>query len=342
MRMRSAWPSLLVALTSCQTVPLTPGPVLAALESSPGAHLVGAPAGLGEARVLNAEDFVYDARLSGNAKKLALSRLGLKGYSLSLFDLVHAPPVKLADVAVNTYEYDVEMTEFSPDGTLVVTVSRDGAVRLFDATTGAIRGAWLTDEPLVSVAVAPSGTRLAVGSAQGLITVLSLPELRFITETRGHSDEVRGLVFVGESSLASAGWDKRLVRWETTDSSDASTVRTHVEKKGGLLTFRVAVDQRASANATIDARFPLTVVQSALAHAAGIDVTSLNQSTTLVTSFGSQIAKVAKGRTLTVKGVSFTNLDLAVCDACIPPGVEVVLGAALLERFDFAGGGNVR
>lgn len=331
-----AWLLAALALSlSCRTVAANPLEVLRALEAKPGSHLKGPARDLGAPRVLNAEDFVYDARLSLDAKKLAVARLGLKGYALSLFELVSAPPKKLADVPINTYEFDVEMTELSPDGTLAATVSRDGAVRLFDATSGAVRGAWLTDEPLVSLAVAPGGKYLAVGSAQGLVTVLSLPDLHFITEMRAHTDEVRGLAFIGDGTLVTAGWDKRLVHWSVSDAANASQVRTRVEKKNGLMTFRAVVDQRVSANATIDTRFPLTVMQGALAQAAGIDVAGLTETTTLVTGFGNQIAKVAKAHTLTFKGLNFANLDIAVCDACVPTGTELVLGAAAAERFDF-------
>ena len=307
------------------------------LGTAPTGVLSGTPLALGPSVVLNAEDFVYDARFSSDAKSFAFSRLGLKGYALSVFDLTVTPPVRRADALVNTYEFDVEMIEFTPDGTLVATVSRDGSVRLFDAVTGAARAAWLTDEPLVSVAIHPSGRSLVVGSAAGLLTVLSLPDLVHVSETRGHSAEVRGLAFAADGRLYSGGWDKRIATWSLTESNEpAWSVRAHVERVNGLLVFRSVVAGRASARTTIDARLPMTVIQGALAQAAGIDVPALTETTTIATAFGNQLVKVARGQRLSVKGLTFENVEVAICDACVPPGTHAVLGASLLARFDFA------
>lgn len=332
------WLLCAVVASGCRTVEVTPSAVLAQLHSQPDGHVQGTPVQLGAPVVLNAEDFVYDARLSPDAKSVALARLGLKGYFLSVYSLRPQPPTRLADVAINAYEFDVEMLDFSPDGALVATVSRDGAVRLFDAATGRAVAGWLTDEPLVSLGMHPSGRWLAVGSARGLITVLALPSLTHVAELRGHADEVRGLAFAPDGTLFSAGWDKRLVTWSLDETSaPSSSIRAHADKKSGLLIFRTVLNGQASANVTVDARLPMTVVQGSLAQSAGIEVTALSQTTTISTAYGPQIAKVAQGQRLSFKGLTFEHVEVAVCDACLPsPAVQAVLGASLLERLTFA------
>ncbi len=322
----------------CRTWSVTPATLVSALKAAaPSAYVQGAPVGFGPPTVLNAEDFVYDARLSPNAQSFAFARLGVKGYFLSLFDLTRSPPARRADTFINAYETDVEMTDFSPDGRRVATVSRDGAVRVFDAASGLAVAAWLTEEPLVSLAFHPDGRTLAVGSANGLLTVLSLEPLGYLAEARGHTDEVRGLAFANDGRLFSAGWDKRVVTWSLGASTEPeSTGRTHVEQRSGVPAFRIVVDSLVSATATFDARLPLTVVQSALAQSAGIDVAALTETTTVVTAFGNQVAKVARGRRVGFKGLVFDRVDVAVCDSCVATGVQAVIGQALLDRLTYA------
>lgn len=330
---------LLVALGlwGCRTVGPTPPAALAALAVRPGAHLSGPVAGLGPPVVLNAEDFVYDAKLSPDGKTAALSRLGPTFFHLALHALDGAVPVRRAEVAVTPLEFDVDAVEFSPDGAAVATVCRDGALRVYAAADGALLAKWLTEEPLVSLAWSPAGDVLAVGSAKGLVTLLAWPALSFLGEHRVHQDEVRGLVWGKGGVLVSGGWDKRLVvsRVEAP-SSPPRTARLAMEKKNGVVLFRALLEGRASGLVTVDNRLPGVVVRAALAEAAGITVSQLTESTPIRTGLGTQVARMAKGRRLAFKTFVLDGVDVAVCDACVPPEAQGVLGAALLEVLDIA------
>ncbi|HEY0882987.1 MAG TPA: hypothetical protein VGD87_15710, partial [Archangium sp.] len=88
---------LVLALSACATTPTTPASLLADLE--PGTHLTGTPAALTNRLVLNAEDFVYDAKLSPDGRTAALSRLGMKSFHLAIHD-VGSSPVRRADPAI--------------------------------------------------------------------------------------------------------------------------------------------------------------------------------------------------------------------------------------------------
>lgn len=331
---------LLVAATGCRTLAPTPQKALDALAATPGAHLAGTPSGLGPPTVLNAEDFVYDAKLSPDAKTAAVSRLGPKFFHLALHTLGGEKPDKRADVAVTPLEWDVDALEFSPDGAHVATVCRDGAVRVYSATDGAAQGAWLTDEPLVTLAWAPAGDVLAVGSAKGLVTLLSWPGLSFLAEVRAHADEVRGLAFVsrdGALELVSGSWDKQLVVQQVTDAAEPPrSARLGYTKKNGVVLFRALIDGRALGQVTVDNRVPGLVVRAALAEAAGIDVSKLTETTSIQTGLGTQVARVAKDRRLAFKTLVLEHVDLAVCDACVPPEAQGVLGSSLLELADVA------
>jgi hypothetical protein len=278
----------LVAASACRTLPRTPPHVLAALEVSPGAHLVGRPAALGEPLVLNREDFVYDAKPSPDGRFVALSRLGLKAFHLTLHDVRAAAPARIADVSLNPIEFDVEAVEFSPDGAAVATASRDGALRVFSVKDGTPLAAWLTEEPLTALAWSRDGTLLALGSARGLVTLVAWPTLAHLAEVRAHADEVRGLAFTPEGELVSAGWDRVLRVFAVSEvAAPVSAARTRFTKKNGNVLFRAVVDRAASALLALDARAPAVVLRPALAQAVGIDVLALTESVTVPGPLGS-------------------------------------------------------
>ncbi len=335
-------PVLVLLLASCRTLPVTPQHVLDELERRPGAHLTGTPLGLARPVVLNAEDFVYDARPSPDGRSVAVSRLGMKQFFLSIFTL-GGPPVPRVDVPVNTLEFDVEALDFSPDGKHVATVSRDGAVRVFDAGTGALTAALGVEEPLASVAFDATGTLLAAGSTRGLLVVLAWPGLTHVAEARPHADEVRAVAFAPDGRLFSGGWDKRLVSWRVAEVPGAAkAARVHFEKKGALLLFRGVLNGRASATLTPDARVPAVVVRGALAQAAGIDATALAETVQIPGAYGAQVAKVARNQVLSFKGLVLDGVDVAVCDACVPQDAQGVLGGPVLERLDYAADDTTR
>jgi WD40 repeat protein len=331
-----SWLIVLVVLTGCRTLQRTSVDALQQLSTRPGSHLTGTVAGLGAPTVLNREDFVWDAKASPDGQRVAISRLGMKSFHLAVFPLA-APTKASVDVAINPLEFNVETLEWSPDGALVAAVSRDRSLRLFDASSGALKAQWLTDEALTTVAFHPKGELVAIGSTKGLVTVLQWPELRFVAEVRAHRDEVSGLAWASTGELFSSSWDKTVAVWTVDEVAGAPrSSRAVFEKKSGLNVFRGVVDQRASAAFVIDARTAVVVVRGALAQAAGLDVSSLTETVTLATAMGPQVVPVAKGRSITLKNVTLTSLDVAVCDACVPQDAQAVLGQAALERLDVA------
>jgi WD40 repeat protein len=330
--MRFRWCGVALLLAACKTVPVTPPAVLAQLEK--GGHLSGVPVALGSSAVLNAEDFVYDAKLSPDSKRAAVSRLGPKSFHLTTHEL--GTKTK-RDVVLNPLEFDVESLEFSPDGATVATVSRDGALRLHSAATGQLVAQWLTEEPLVSLAWSRDGAFLALGSVKGLVTVLAVPAMQFVAEVRAHLDEVRGLAFTPQRELLSAGWDAKLLAFTLEETSAPSReLRTHFTKKNGVISLRAVLDGAASATLALDARSPMITINAALAQALGIDTLALTDTTQVPTAFGPQVVKVAKNRTLAIKNVQLTGLDVAICDACVPPDLQGVLGGPALASLPFA------
>jgi WD40 repeat protein len=325
---------LSVLVAGCATLPKTPSAALDALKARPTSHLEGTVSALGKGLVLNREDFVWDAKTSPDSKAVAFLRMGMKSFHLALFDLA-APKQARFDVVVNPHEFNVEALEFSADGALVAAISRDRTVRLFDVSTGALKGAWLTDEPLSTLAFDPRGGLLVVGSAKGLLTVLTVPDLGFVAEQRGHADEVTGLAWATAGELFSSSWDRSVSVWTVNDGAQVTNQsRVRFEKKAGVPVIRGVVDGKASAAFVLDARAPMVIIRSALAQTLGLDVLSLIDEITLQTAMGAQVARVAKGKTLAFKGLTVKNVDLAICDACVPQDATAVLGKSFTDRID--------
>jgi WD40 repeat protein len=332
-KQHTLWGCALLVLSACKTVPVTPRSVLSAL--TPDRHLAGVPIALTPAATLNSEDFVYDARLSPDGTRAAVSRLGMKSFHVAIHDARTGK--SLSDTAINPLEFDVDALEFSPDGKTVATVSRDGALRLYDASTGALSSQWLTEEPLVTLAWRADGALLALGSAKGLVTLVSYPQLEHVAELRAHTDEVRALAFTPAGELISGSWDQRMVAFSVVDAlTPPREVRTHFVRKNALASFRAVIDRAASATLVLDTRSPVVVIKSALAQAVGLDALLLTDTVQIPTAFGTQVAKLAKNRQLGVKNLTFTGVDLAICDACVPPDAQGVLGGPLLSKLSIA------
>jgi WD40 repeat protein len=312
-----------------------PPEVLARLGEQPGGYVSGKVKGLEDGPVLNSKDFVYSLAFSPDSSRVAYAHLGPKFYQLGLWKL-GVPPVLVSDRNVNTYEHDVEAVAFSPDSGLLVTAGRDGAVRLFDAATGEPKGSVLTEEPLTTVAFHPSGRYVVAGSAQGLISIFTVPQLAFIYETRvAYKVPVSALAFAADGTLYTGSWDKHVRVWDTREEAlRTDQARVIFERRGEFTVVRGAVNGKAQASFAVDTRVPAVIVSTKTATQAGIDVPFLKDTLTVPTSLGNTVARLARGQSLLFKSLAVTGVDLVVCDVCVPPNAEGVLGAPFTERFD--------
>ncbi|MGE6756927.1 WD40 repeat domain-containing protein [Corallococcus interemptor] len=332
-----------LALTGCAHTAAGLSPDTAGrLASTPGGFLSGAVEGFdGEPTVLNRKDFIWALDFAPTGHRVAYTRLGDKAYHVSIWDLADASasgagaPVMRADPSVNAQQYDLEGVALSPDGARVATVSRSGAVQLFDAATGAQVAVLATEEPLVSVAFHPDGQWLAVGSAAGLVSLLSVPQLGFGAESRLHSGPVSALAFAADGTLYSGGWDGHVRASDTPEQAlKPDVARTHFERRGGFAAVQGRVDSGPPVVLALDSRTPAVVLTTAAATASGIDVAFLKDTVTVPGALGNSVARLARGRTLRFKAMTLPGVDVAVCDACVPQGSQGVLGAPFSERVD--------
>jgi WD40 repeat protein len=108
---------------------------------------------------------------------------------------------------------DIVLAARFVDNHRIVTASRDGAARLWDATTGELVRAFLgSSVVLFDAAVNPDGTILATAAGDGALRFWDIASGRLLWVLPAHRPFVNGVHFAG-SDLISRGYDGDLARW---------------------------------------------------------------------------------------------------------------------------------
>jgi WD40 repeat protein len=95
----------------------------------------------------------------------------------------------------------------------IVTASRDGTARLWDAMTGELQRAFLgSSVVLFDAAVNPDETVLATAAGDGAIRFWDIASARLIWVLHAHRSFVNGLHFLG-TDVVSRGYDGDIARW---------------------------------------------------------------------------------------------------------------------------------
>lgn len=138
---------------------------------------------------------------------------------------------------------EVESLAFSPDGTMLVSTSRDGTIKLWDTHSGDLihefkkTGAW-------SIAFSQMGDKLAAGYESGMVEVWQARKWADSTTFKAHSDTVTSLAFSpNDGRIATASSDKTVKLWNSHTTVLAKTITAHSEDvssvvfspKGGYL-----------------------------------------------------------------------------------------------------------
>jgi WD40 repeat protein len=324
----------LALAAGCAHTPALSPETLSQLASTPGGYLSGEVKGLQDGPLLNNKDFVWSIAFAPDSSRVAYTHLGPKSYQLALWTL-GTPPALVSDRDINPYEHDLEAVVFSPDGALLASAGRDGALRLFDAATGEPRGSVVTEEPLTAVAFHPGGRYVVVASARGLVSVFTVPQLTFVYEVRAHRELVSALAFAPDGTLYTGSWDKHVRVWSSREEAlRPDQARVRFERRSGFAVVRGAVNDQAQVTFAVDARAPAIILTTESATQAGIDVAFLQDTLTVPTPLGSTAARLARGQALRFKSIPVGGVDIAVCDVCVPSGAQGVLGTPFLERFE--------
>ena len=185
---------------------------------------------------------------------------------------------------------------FSPDGNLLASGSRDGAVRLWEVAGGreasTLRG---HTEAVSSVAFSPDGNLLASGSRDGTVRLWEVAGGREVNTLRGYAGMVSSVVFSPDGSLlASAASDQTIKLWEVADGREVNTLRGHTN---AVLSVAFSPDGSLLASASRDGTVKLWDV------ADGREVNTLREhiGTVFAVAFspdGRMLASAASDRTI--------------------------------------------
>jgi WD40 repeat protein len=105
---------------------------------------------------------------------------------------------------------------FSPDGTRVVTASRDKTARVWDATTGKpVTGPLEHQDQVMSAAFSPDGTRVVTASRDKTVRVWDAATGKPVTGPLEHQDQVRNAAFSPDGTrVVTASWDQTARVWD--------------------------------------------------------------------------------------------------------------------------------
>ena len=337
MRVRPTVPAVLVLIPAlvlgCQTTPENQVDVRALLKERAGhAYLSGTTTGLGEPAVVNNKDFIYAVAFDDDTDELAFVHHVSTFMELSLTSV--EPVVQHFQTPVNHHEFDIEDVVFveGSDQRYVVTPSRQGILRRFDVATGAPRGEFIYGQPLIRTAVNPSQTLIAVGSADGRVLVLDAATLAFRAETHPHRDEVHGLAFADDGTLLSVGFDGELVALALEPGGPDVVRAPSTELEQGSHAFLAHLDGSKAVSTIRDVRQPYNVITSAAVKRLGLETVMDGTSLSVVGPLGLAASPAVELGEVQIRYLSLGRMRAAVCDACVPPGAELILGQQSLRR----------
>ncbi len=136
--------------------------------------------------------------------------VGLNNEEILAWDLL------TGELVFHTARLDAVNAFYSPDKTEIYTVTAAGQVVIYDADSGAERGAMQVHEHYNNVlAYEPFTGRAAFAGDNGAIRVWDLLERRALVEINAHSGGITTLAFSEDGArLASAGRDDRARLWD--------------------------------------------------------------------------------------------------------------------------------
>jgi WD40 repeat protein len=325
---------VMALVCSCATAPTTG--LEAQLRTAPtGSYITGAPTGLGAPEVVNRRDFVYALAFDERTERVAFVHHVSTEMELTVARLSPLQPV--FQEKLNNNEYDNEDVLF--DGDRLLVPSRQGVLRALAVDDGRRLSETSVGEGLLRVAASPTG--IYVATTDGRVLVFSRA-LGLIGEGRVHDDEVRGLGVLQDGRLVTASMDG-LLKVHVLVPATVPVVRLPLSPlPSGVQVFLTHIDgQRAIATAR-DARGEATVISRAAVKRLGLRPPEPGAERTIVTAEGERRVPVIAVGELRLRSLSLADVTAAVCDDCVPAGVELVLGGDVLRRVslveDVAGG----
>jgi WD40 repeat protein len=144
------------------------------------------------------------------------------------------PPLPLGSpqqAVLRGHEHSVTSVAFSPDGQQVVSGSKDGMARVWDARNGAelavLRG---HERGVTSVAVSPDGRRIVTGSGDGKVRLWDAQNWAELAVLSGHARDVNTVACSWDGGQIASGSGDRTVRlWDSQTGTPVAVLQGHEE-----------------------------------------------------------------------------------------------------------------
>lgn len=308
--------------TGCATTPTPP---------APGVH-AGPPVGLGAPEVVNRRDFIY-ALDFGSGGSLAFVHHVSTHMELSATGTWPLSP--RFQEKVNASEFDVEdvlMIDAGPAAGSIVVPSRQGTLRSFDGQTGAKLREYITGAALLRLALSPDGAILVASAADGRVFFLDPATFAIKGNARPHADEVRGLGFLPDGRLVTAGQDGALVVSTLAPGAPDVVRLPTAPLKSGERVFLTHLDGVRAVSSVRDQRQPACAVTSAAVKRLELAMVADGTQLTANPATGPAAYPAVELGHVVLGTLDLGTLRAAVCDECVPLGAELVLGGEALTR----------
>jgi WD40 repeat protein len=159
--------------------------------------------------------------VSSDGNKVAYLETDTRRTILSIWDLAKGQKARTFEIPLWLFS-----VAFSPDGSTLLTVGRDGRARLWDANTGRVKQLINAHaDTAFHASFSPDGKRIVTASADKTIKLWEVESGRELKTFYGHQDSVMCVVFSPDGKLlASTGNDKTVRLWDVASGRQVKSL----------------------------------------------------------------------------------------------------------------------
>ncbi|MBH8560714.1 hypothetical protein I8748_00565 [Nostoc sp. CENA67] len=169
----------------------------------------------------------YDDRIGAATFNPEGSLLATAGEStVDIWDV--ASGICLYSLEEEGHKGRVKSVAFSPDGQLLVSVSTDKTIKIWDLRKRqCIRNLTGHDASVLSVAFSPDGQKIVTSACERTIRIWNVHDGKCIQELAGHQNWVWSVIFSPDGQLvASASQDESIILWDVNTGENFAVLRT--------------------------------------------------------------------------------------------------------------------
>lgn len=122
----------------------------------------------------------------------------------------------------------VSAIALSRDGRSLITADDEGAIQIWDLSSGQLKQAFETGQEITALAIDPSGQLLAIARADYAIGFWNVTTGPLQVELRKHEDVINALAFSPDGkTIASGGDDRTAILWDVANARVTRTLKNH-------------------------------------------------------------------------------------------------------------------